>query len=196
MATFEIGDKIKSLRKIMGLSQDELTKKVGYKSRQFIADIENNKTKPSFDFVMTFALIFKKLTKLPFSFVNLANPAKDYKAVFESKFTEKSSINYDLINTEIADKFQNNETIARSEFVIEDLLGSDTFAYLINHIVDHLNYGFYKKYLKQQIEDNPDKPNIRLQNELNSTENKLKDIKQNFPLLVAQLQNDVLLDIV
>ena len=40
MATFEIGDKIKSLRKIMGLSQDELTKKVGYKSRQFIADIE------------------------------------------------------------------------------------------------------------------------------------------------------------
>ena len=78
------------------LSQDELTKKVGYKSRQFIADIENNKTKPSFDFVMTFALIFKKLTKLPFSFVNLANPAKDYKAVFESKFTEKSSINYDM----------------------------------------------------------------------------------------------------
>ena len=55
MATFEIGDKIKSLRKIMGLSQDELTKKVGYKSRQFIADIKNNKTKPSCDFVMTFA---------------------------------------------------------------------------------------------------------------------------------------------
>ena len=196
MATFEIGDKIKSLRKVMGLSQDELTKKVGYKSRQFIADIENNKTKPSFDFVMTFALLFKKMTKLPFSFGALANPKQDYKAVFESKFAEKSYIDYDLINTEVADKFQNNETIARSDVVIENLLGSDIFADLINHIVDYLNYGFYKKYLKQQIEDNPDKPNIRLQNELNSTINKLKDIKQNFPLLIAQLQSDVLLDIV
>ncbi len=196
MATFEIGDKIKSLRKVMGLSQDELTKKVGYKSRQFIADIENNKTKPSFDFVMTFALIFKKLTKLPFNLYALANPQKDYKAVFESKFAEKSYIDYDLINTEIADKFQNNETIARSDVVIENLLGSDIFPDLINHIVDYINYGFYKKYLKQQIEDNPDKPNIRLQNELNSTINKLKDIRQNFPLLIAQLQSDVLLDIV
>jgi repressor LexA len=57
-----IGDKVKELRKLLGMTQKDLAEHLGLKSQTTIAAIENNKNKPSNELLSKMADLFKVST--------------------------------------------------------------------------------------------------------------------------------------
>lgn len=57
-----IGDKVKELRKLLGMTQKDLAKNLGLKSQTTIAAIENNKNKPSNELLSKMSDLFKVST--------------------------------------------------------------------------------------------------------------------------------------
>ena len=148
----KVGSKIKDIREMLKLSQIELAKLYNKKSRQFIADIETNKTSPTFDFIMFLKGEFLSRTKYSnFDLDSLYNTNEPIESVYKSN---KQIINdiayYDEIDCSIKPNIINkigHQTTG--DLVIEWLLNSQQLPTFINNIATLNNLYGLQLYYKQ-----------------------------------------------
>lgn len=163
-----IGSKIKDIREMLKLSQIDLAKLYNKKSRQFIADIETNKTSPSFDFIMFLKGEFLSKTKYSnFDLDSLYNINEPTENVYKST---KSIINdithYDEIDCtqkpNIYNKLGHQTT---GDIVIEWLLESEQLPIFINTIATLNNlYGLNRYYItNKDTSDNLKKIKVKIE---------------------------------
>ncbi|MBQ7351352.1 MAG: helix-turn-helix transcriptional regulator [Clostridia bacterium] len=157
----ELENKLFKIRKSLGLTQEELSKKVGHNSRQYISDIEQGKTKPSFEFIM----------KLKEMYYNKKRVELDLDALFDENISSSQISSYTKVHDSIYDLVPYYDEIQPAEYIEKDLesnidvvdtsiainifLGSSLFADVITSLTNTINYLKIINYYKEKLQNTP-----------------------------------------
>ena len=130
----------------LNITQEELSKKVGHNSRQYISDIEQGKTKPSFEFTM----------KLKEMYYNKKRVELDLDALFDENISSSQISSYTKVHDSIYDLVPYYDEIQPAEYIEKNLesnidvvdtsiainifLGSSLFADVITSLTNTINY--------------------------------------------------------
>lgn len=123
MKNYSFGDKVRHLRLNKGLTQDELAKKLGYKSNSVISFIENNEKFPSIEKIQDIATYFN--VSIDFLLGNDISNVNDLQFQEYKKTTEHIMSlleKYNLIKLDDFGKLENEEDFLKSLDLIEKII--------------------------------------------------------------------------
>lgn len=142
MNNYSLGYKLRTLRKTLKKSQQDIADLLGYKSRQYISKFENDISLPSFCDIMKLCILCNKTLKKNINVYNLYDKSRNFDSIFSTN-NRFSISGYDNIKEFNDDKI---DTLSKDE-VISELLDSEEFSNIINLIIAyHYNNQYYEYY--------------------------------------------------